>query len=63
MALGEPLDNESWSVRLYHKPFVRWIWLGSILMAIGGLLAILDKRYRTAKQRKKAIIVNNEVVS
>ena len=46
MALGEPLDNESWSVRLYHKPFVRWIWLGAILMAIGGLLAVLDKRYR-----------------
>tara|TARA_B100001250_G_scaffold114259_1_gene96709 strand:+ start:569 stop:2542 length:1974 start_codon:yes stop_codon:yes gene_type:complete len=63
MSLGEPLDTESWSVRLYHKPFVRWIWLGSILMAIGGLLAILDKRYRTAKQRKKSIIVNNEVVS
>ena len=63
MSLGEPLDSESWSVRLYHKPFVRWIWLGSILMAIGGLLAILDKRYRTAKQRKKSIIVNNEVVS
>ena len=34
MALGEPLDNESWSVRLYHKPFVRWIWLGAILLAI-----------------------------
>ena len=60
MALGEPLDNESWSVRLYHKPFVRWIWLGAILMAIGGLLAVLDKRYRLRILKKKIITINNE---
>ena len=62
MALGEPLDNESWSVRLYHKPFVRWIWLGAILMAIGGLLAVLDKRYRLNILKKKIITINNEAV-
>ena len=62
MALGEPLDNESWSVRLYHKPFVRWIWLGAILMAIGGLLAVLDKRYRLRILKKKIITVNNEAI-
>ena len=62
MALGEPLDNESWSVRLYHKPFVRWIWLGAILMAIGGLLAVLDKRYRLRILKKKIITINNEAV-
>jgi cytochrome c-type biogenesis protein CcmF len=62
MALGEPLDNESWSVRLYHKPFVRWIWLGAILMAIGGLLAVLDKRYRLRTLKKKIITVNNEAI-
>tara|TARA_Y100001949_G_scaffold173035_1_gene177987 strand:- start:3529 stop:5502 length:1974 start_codon:yes stop_codon:yes gene_type:complete len=62
MALGEPLDNESWSVRLYHKPFVRWIWLGAILMAIGGLLAVLDKRYRLRILKKKIITINNEAI-
>ena len=47
VALGEKLENDNaWSVRLYHKPFIRWIWMGSLLMAIGGLLAACDKRYR-----------------
>ena len=52
VALGEPLDQNSpqsqgaWSVRLYYKPFIRWIWLGCIFMALGGFVAILDKRYR-----------------
>jgi len=36
----------AWSVRLYHKPFIRWIWLGALIMAFGGLLAATDKRYR-----------------
>jgi len=46
VALGEPLDQGAWAVRLYHKPLVVWIWLGALIMAIGGLLSILDKRYR-----------------
>jgi cytochrome c-type biogenesis protein CcmF len=46
VAMGEPLGNEAWAVRLYHKPFVRWIWLGALVMAAGGLLAALDRRYR-----------------
>ena len=47
VALGEPLDKEgSWAVRVHVKPFVRWIWLGSLLMALGGFLAISDRRYR-----------------
>ncbi len=53
VALGEPLGKEAWSFRIYHKPFVRWIWLGGILMGLGGLLAALDKRYR--RMRKIAI--------
>jgi cytochrome c-type biogenesis protein CcmF len=53
IALGEPLGKDAWSFRLYHKPFVRWIWLGGILMGLGGLLAALDKRYR--RMRKIAI--------
>lgn len=51
-ALGEPLDGGAWSVRLFHKPFVVWIWMGAVLMALGGLLAITDRRYRTASRRK-----------
>ena len=46
VALGEPLVNGAWSVRVYHKPFVDWIWGGCVLMALGGLLAISDRRYR-----------------
>lgn len=46
VALGEPLENNAWSLRIYYKPFIRWIWLGGILMLIGGLLAAFDKRYR-----------------
>jgi cytochrome c-type biogenesis protein CcmF len=46
VALGEPLGDGSWALRLYYKPFVRWIWLGPTLMALGGLLAASDRRYR-----------------
>ena len=45
VALGEPLDGGAWSLRIYHKPFIRWIWLGALLMALGGVLAALDGRY------------------
>jgi len=47
VALGEALDGDQvWSVRIYYKPFIRWIWLGALLMAGGGLVAATDKRYR-----------------
>jgi cytochrome c-type biogenesis protein CcmF len=46
VALGEPLNESAWSMRIYYKPFIRWIWLGGLLMVIGGLLAATDKRYR-----------------
>jgi len=45
VALGEPLDSYTWSVRLYYKPFVRWIWGGGVMILLGGLLALLDRRY------------------
>jgi cytochrome c-type biogenesis protein CcmF len=49
VALGEPLGKDgAWSVRLYHKPYIRWIWLGAICMSLGGLLAATDRRYRQA---------------
>ncbi|MFC0338143.1 cytochrome c-type biogenesis protein CcmF [Kushneria avicenniae] len=47
VAMGEPLeDGESWAMRIQVKPFVRWLWLGALLMAAGGVLAVCDKRYR-----------------
>lgn len=46
VALGEPLEQGAWAVRLQIKPFVRWIWLGALITALGGLLAASDKRYR-----------------
>ncbi|MBH0187460.1 MAG: c-type cytochrome biogenesis protein CcmF, partial [Nitrospira sp.] len=51
VSLGEPLDDGAWSVRLYHKPFIDWIWGGCLIMALGGVLAISDKRYRIAWRR------------
>jgi cytochrome c-type biogenesis protein CcmF len=52
VSLGETLGNGDWSLRLYYKPFVRWIWLGGLLIGLGGLLAATDRRYRMAAQCK-----------
>jgi cytochrome c-type biogenesis protein CcmF len=64
VALGDPLDGGAWAIRVHYKPFVRWIWLGAIFMSIGGILAIMDKRYRVAKKNKgserKAALANNK---
>jgi cytochrome c-type biogenesis protein CcmF len=49
VALGEPLPNGDWAMRVYHKPYVRWIWIGTILMALGGLIAVADRRYRLVR--------------
>ena len=57
VVLGERLDNnDTWSIRIYHNSFVRWIWLGPLIMALGGLLAALDVRYRkiTLLSRKES---------
>ena len=54
VSLGETLGNGDWALRLYYKPFVRWIWLGGILIGLGGLLAATDRRYRMAAQHKTA---------
>ena len=55
VSLGEPLDGgQAWAVRLYVKPFVRWIWLGSLFMAAAGLLAAGDRRYWKRSARDQA---------
>ncbi|HEY0334931.1 MAG TPA: heme lyase CcmF/NrfE family subunit [Stenotrophomonas sp.] len=46
VALGEPLGNGAWALRAHVKPFVRWIWLGAALMALGGLVTATDRRFR-----------------
>jgi cytochrome c-type biogenesis protein CcmF len=49
LALGESLGGEAWAVRVHVKPFVRWIWLGALLMALGGITAAFDRRFRTRR--------------
>ncbi len=46
VSIGEPLGDGAWSVRAYVKPFIDWIWGGALLMALGGVLALSDRRYR-----------------
>ena len=46
VAMGEDLGDNTWAMRIQYKPFVRWLWLGGLLMAAGGVLAVADKRYR-----------------
>jgi len=53
VSLGEPIDKSqpegAWAVRVYYKPFVDWIWAGCVLMALGGLVAVSDRRYRNRR--------------
>jgi len=61
-SLGEPLTDGAWSIRIYHKPMVEWIWFGCLMMAFGGLLAIADKRYRMKKRNKNASELSEDEV-
>ena len=61
LSMGEPLDARSWAIRLSIKPFVNWIWIGCVLMALGGLCTITDRRYR--RQRVKQSIASGTVTS
>jgi len=54
VSLGEPVDGGAWIVRVYYKPFVDWIWGGCVLMALGGLLAATDRRYRATRRATEA---------
>ncbi|MGE5491457.1 MAG: heme lyase CcmF/NrfE family subunit, partial [Actinomycetota bacterium] len=66
VSLGEPIDRDkpegAWAVRVYYKPFVDWIWGGCILMALGGLCALLDRRYRV-KARSTAATPSTSTAS
>jgi len=68
VALGEPLGQTPegkavWAVRLHDKPFVTWIWLGAVLMSLGGILAVSDKRYRLKKQTANRNMLTGEEAS
>jgi cytochrome c-type biogenesis protein CcmF len=54
VSLGEELGDKAWAVRVYYKPFVDWIWGGCLFMALGGVLAMSDKRYRLKLKRVAA---------
>ena len=60
VALGDPLGNGAWSVRLQYKPMIRFIWLGALIMAFGGLLAASDRRYKLYAPVKEAEMVQGE---
>ena len=54
VSLSEPVEGGAWIVRVYVKPFVDWIWAGCLLMALGGFVAVSDRRYRLAVRQKFA---------
>ncbi len=54
VTLGEHRGAGAWSMSFYIKPFVRWVWLGTLLMAFGGFIAATDRRYRKARHAKSA---------
>jgi cytochrome c-type biogenesis protein CcmF len=60
VSLGESYEDGSWAIRIYYKPLMRWVWGGALLMALGGFIAIADRRYRVsvkAGQRVSAVNV------
>jgi len=63
LALGEPVGGGSWSMRFQYKPLIRLIWLGCIIMAIGGLIAVSDPRYRLARQPSEAPVKGKEALA
>jgi cytochrome c-type biogenesis protein CcmF len=57
VSMGEPLPgSDAWIVRIFYKPFVKWIWLGALIMAIGGAIAAADRRYRKLAQRDGRLV-------
>ena len=60
VSLGEPIEDSrpaQWAMRVFYKPFISWLWAGSLLMVLGGLVAAVDRRYR----RRAASLVSGDV--
>jgi cytochrome c-type biogenesis protein CcmF len=53
VSLGEPTADKGWVLKVQHKPFIDWIWGGCLIMALGGLLAASDRRYRFSMREKR----------
>ncbi|MFC0118920.1 heme lyase CcmF/NrfE family subunit [Pseudoalteromonas xiamenensis] len=54
LALGEELNNGAWALRIYHKPYVRWMWLGGLLISFAGFIVLADKRYRRSSRTRSS---------
>jgi cytochrome c-type biogenesis protein CcmF len=63
VAIGEPIGEDAWALRIYNKVYIRWIWLAAIFMALGGLIAATDRRYRSAPVRQTASGKDNTVTA
>src|SRR5499433_130898 len=63
LSLGDEVEGGAWTVRVYHKPLVNWIWGGALLMAIGGAFAVTDRRYALAKKQSREPIKKAEPVA
>ncbi len=60
LVLGDQAPNGAWAVRSYYKPLANWIWLGSLIMAFGGLISLTDRRYRVGAAARRALAVPAE---
>jgi cytochrome c-type biogenesis protein CcmF len=56
VAMGESVGDNAWAMRVHIKPFIRWIWLGALMMAFGAVLAVMDKRYRKKSQAADSVL-------
>ncbi|HWN11690.1 MAG TPA: heme lyase CcmF/NrfE family subunit [Pyrinomonadaceae bacterium] len=63
VSLGEPVSAGAWSVRVYYKPFVGWIWGGAVLMAMGGGLALSDRRYAVTARKQREALASNRITA
>ena len=60
VALGDPLGQDAWSVRLQYKPMIRFIWLGALIMALGGLIAASDRRYKVNAPAESELVAKEQ---
>src|SRR6266705_1139522 len=60
LALGDEVGGGAWTVRVYYKPLVNWIWGGALLMAIGGGFAVTDRRYALVARKQREIIAGSK---